>query len=220
MNRAVPAGRYVVVEVVDSGCGIPREVVDRIFEPFFTTKGPGKGTGLGLSTALGIVRSHGGVVTVESEPARGSVFKVYLPAKDADASDLALAQASTPSPRGQGQLILLVEDDASVLAITQQTLQLHGYEIMTAEDGAQAMGLYAMHRDRIRLVVTDMMMPVMEGAAFIAALRRMDPGIRIIATSGLHGNAIKASNAGVHDFLEKPYTAHALLALVARVLTD
>ncbi len=218
MNRVVPAGRYVVIEVFDAGTGIPSDVLDRIFEPFFTTKGPGKGSGLGLSTVLGIVRSHGGAVTVESELGKGSTFRVYLPARP-DSGSAAGPDPEKAYPHGRGECVLVVDDDGAVLSIASQTLRSYGYEVLTAEDGAQAMAIFAMHRERIRVIVTDMMMPVMDGAALIAALRRVDPAIRIIATSGLHGNAGKAGNAGEKHFLTKPYTAGALLTLLAEVLT-
>ncbi|GAB1488419.1 hypothetical protein MASR2M8_08640 [Opitutaceae bacterium] len=219
MNRVVPAGRYVVIEVADMGTGISRELLDRIFEPFFTTKGPGKGSGLGLSTVLGIVRSHGGAVTVESEVGKGSTFRVYLPARPD--SGLATGTAVEENhPCGQGECILVVDDDSAVLSIASQILRSYGYEVLTADDGAQAMAIFAMHRERIRVIVTDMMMPVMDGAALIAALRRVDPEIRIIATSGLHGNAAKAGNAGVRHFLAKPYTAGILLTALAEVLAS
>ncbi len=220
MNRTIPAGRYVAIDVIDTGSGIPRDVVDRIFEPFFTTKEPGKGTGLGLSTALGIVRNHGGVVTVESESGKGSTFRVYLPAQADSAATVADSEIPAERPRGQGELILVVEDDASVLSITTQTLRTYGYEVLTAEDGAQAMGLYALHRDRIAAVLADIMMPVMDGVALITALRRVNPEARIIATSGLHGNAAKAISAGAQHFLMKPYNGEAILGTLHRLLHE
>ena len=182
-NRGVPAGRYVLLEVSDTGCGLP---VDRIFEPFFTTKEVGKGTGLGLSTVLGIVRSHGGVINVYSEPPKGSVFKVYLPAQPAGDSAGPVAAAPPEAlPRGHGELILLVDDEPAILEVTQCTLETFGYRVITAEDGAQAIALFAAHPHEVAVVITDIMMPVMDGPALILALRRIDPKVRIIAASGL-----------------------------------
>jgi CheY-like chemotaxis protein len=200
---------------------MPREVIDRIFEPFFTTKELGKGTGLGLSTVLGIVRSHGGFVNVYSEVGKGSTFTLHLPAQSDDAPGAgAVTIATERLPRGNGELILVVDDEASVRDVTRQTLESFGYRVVTAEDGAQAVGLYARHRDAVAAVLTDMMMPVMDGPALIAALQRIDPGIRIIAASGLstNGNVARAVHAGVKHFLAKPYTADAMLTLLKEVL--
>ena len=223
MNRTVSPGRYVVISVTDTGWGIPREIMDRIFDPFFTTKEIGKGTGLGLSTVMGIVRSHGGFVNVYSEPGKGTTFKIYLPAQGGDESGIQKREASVEQfPRGNGELILVVDDEASILDITKQTLEAFGYGVITADDGAQAIGQFALTRDRVKLVLTDMMMPVMDGPALIAALRRIDPHVRIIAASGLNanGNVAKAANLGVKHFLPKPYSADTLLVALQRVLSE
>jgi PAS domain S-box-containing protein len=222
MNHGVTPGRYVLIQVTDNGCGMPKEVIDRIFEPFFTTKEIGKGTGLGLSTVIGIVRSHGGFVNVYSEPGKGSAFKVYLPAQlERDGAE-SPEPAIEKFPRGNDELILVVDDEASILDITKQTLRAFGYKVLTAEDGAQAIGLYAMHRAEIAVVLTDMMMPVMDGPALIAALRRIDPKARIIAASGLNanGNVARAASAGVKHFLAKPYSADTMLTLLKKVLGE
>lgn len=216
------AGQYVVVQVTDSGCGMPQEVIDRIFEPFYTTKELGKGTGLGLSTVLGIVRSHGGFVNVYSEVGRGSTFKVYLPAHEASVGPVAARPVGEPLPRGNGELILVVDDETSILDITKQTLLAFGYRVLTAEDGAQAISLYALQRDEVALVITDMMMPVMDGSALIRAMQRINPKVRVIAASGLKGNQdlARATSAGVKHFLPKPYSADMLLQLIDLVLRN
>jgi len=222
MNRGVAAGRYVVIQVTDSGSGIPKEIIDRIFEPFFTTKEVGKGTGLGLSTVLGIVRSHGGFVNVYSEVGKGSTFKVHLPAMaEGDRADQA-GRTEEALPRGNGELILVVDDEVSILDITKQTLQAFGYRVVTAEDGAQAISLYALQRDEVAVILTDMMMPVMDGPALIAALRRINPRVRIIGASGLNanGSVARAAAVGVKHFLPKPYSADALLTMIRQVLRD
>ena len=222
MNRGVTPGPYVMIEVADNGCGIPQPVIDRIFEPFFTTKEIGKGTGLGLSTVQAIARSHGGFVNVYSEEGRGSTFKVYLPAlADGSAADAA-ASAEERLPRGNGELVLLVDDESPILDVTGQTLEAFGYATLKAEDGAQAIALYASHRDQVAVVLTDMMMPVMDGPALIAALRRIDPKVLVIAASGLdtNANAIRAATIGVKHFLAKPYSADAMLRLLKTVLAE
>ena len=220
MNRGVSPGRYVALSVTDTGIGMPREVIDRIFDPFFTTKEIGKGTGLGLSTVLGIVRSHGGFVNVYSEPGKGSTFKVYLPAQEGAAAGDPVQSEAEKFPRGNGELILIVDDEASILDITKQTLEAFGYRVITAEDGAQAIGQFALARDQVAVVLTDMMMPVMDGPSLIVALKRIDPQVRIIAASGLNanGNVAKAANVGVKHFLPKPYSADTLLTTLRQVI--
>ncbi len=222
MNTQLEAGRYVVLEVADEGTGMSEEIMNRLWEPFFTTKEVGEGTGLGLPTALSIVQSHGGTITVYSEVGRGSVFKVYLPA----AEDLDMTQIAEPGAqdllRGNGELILLVDDEASILSITRHTLETFGYRVITADDGAQAVGVYADHRNEIDLVLTDIMMPVMDGVALIKALRRMDPDVRIVAASGINGNqeVLDSGPAAVQWFLEKPYSASELLQTVSLALRN
>ena len=221
MNRGAGAGSYVVIEVGDTGCGIPKEIVERIFDPFFTTKEPGKGTGLGLSTVLGIVRSHGGFVNVDSEPGKGTTFKVYLPAHiDGRESEVSLASPER-LPKGAGELVLVVDDERSILDVTRQTLEAFGYRVLTAEDGAQAIGIYAQQSDEVAVVITDMMMPTMDGAMLMAALQRIKPAVKVIAVSGLSTNQPVAAATGcaAGSFLIKPYTAEELLVLLKKVLT-
>ena len=222
MNRGLAAGRYVVIKVIDDGIGIPPEIIDRIFEPFFTTKQIGQGTGLGLSTVLAIVRSHGGLVNVYSEPGKGSTFKVYLPAQAESVVPENGAPGDERFPRGSGELVLVADDEQSIANVTRQSLEAFGYRVVTAEDGAQAISQYAMRQQEIALVLTDMMMPVIDGAALIAALRRINPRVRIIAMSGLYANAhvAQASHAGVRHFLAKPFSTEALLRLVAQALHE
>jgi CheY-like chemotaxis protein len=215
----VTPGKYVLLQVVDNGTGIPKEAIERIFEPFFTTKEIGKGTGLGLSTVLGIVRSHGGFVNVYSEPGQGTTFKVYIPAQ-LEGVVVEPARIAEGLPRGNGELILVVDDEAAIRDITKQTLETFGYRVATAEDGAEAIGMYAADRTAFAVVITDMMMPVMDGLSLIAALKRISPEVRIIAASGLNANAnlAKATSAGVKGFLAKPYSADTMLILLKEIL--
>ena len=218
LRPEISPGRHVRIEVSDTGCGMSPQVIERIFEPFFTTKEMGKGTGLGLSTALGIVRSHGGFISVKSAVHEGSVFTLHLPAPPETApQDFPPPGEPETLPRGNGELVLVVDDEALVRDVTKQTLEAFGYRVVTAEDGAQAMGVYALHRADIAAVLTDMMMPFMGGAALIAALIRLDPSIKIIAASGLNTNS-DVINAGVRHFLAKPYTADALLSVLKNAL--
>ena len=197
-------GPYLRLEIADTGEGIPREHLDRIFEPFFTTKEIGRGTGLGLSTVIGIVKSHGGFVAVASEVGRGSAFTVCLPAA------VGAAEGEMPSPTarelGQNELILVVDDEAPVLRAISLALEAHNYRVLTAHDGREALAVFAQHREGIRLVVTDIMMPGMSGVALIRALRALEPGLRIIAASGLHDQDRRDELAllGVTAILAKP----------------
>jgi len=219
MHMEASPGRFVLIRVTDTGAGIPAQHLNKIFEPFFTTKEYGKGTGLGLSTALGIVKSHGGFVDVYSEVNQGTQFKIYLPAvssaglKAAEAEHLEL-------PVGHGELVLVVDDEAAIREIAKGTLEAYGYQVMTAGDGTEAVALYAQHRDQVRVVLTDMMMPFMDGPATIRALQKLDPHVKIIASSGLaaDGKVAEAANAGVKTFLSKPYTAEKLLKALAEIL--
>jgi PAS domain S-box-containing protein len=208
-------GPYVVLGVEDSGHGIAPEHLDRIFEPFFTTKEVGKGTGLGLSTVHAIVREHQGFVTVQSSPGRGSLFRVHLPAQPelAPADRLPLPG---PSPRGDGQTILVIDDETALRDLVRHNLEHHGYRVLLAGDGAEGVALYAQHRDHITVVVTDMAMPIMDGPATISALRRINPRVPIIAMSGHDPSGIFSRKAAsqVHHFLAKPFTADALRAAI------
>ncbi|HXG30108.1 MAG TPA: response regulator [Thermodesulfobacteriota bacterium] len=220
-NIDARVGPYVVITVSDTGIGIPPEIIDRIFEPFFTTKGPDKGTGLGLSTTFGIVKGHGGFINVYSEVGKGTRFMVYLPAIETSQTKEARARREKGLPLGNGELILVVDDEASILEITRATLETYGYRVITASDGVEAIALYIENQKEIKAVILDMMMPIMDGAATIRALRRIDPGVKVIAVSGLKGNegATMVSESEVKAFLSKPYTAESLLKTLHGILT-
>lgn len=221
MHIEAKAGRFVMISVSDTGPGMSPEVQSRIFEPFFTTKEMTKGTGLGLSTALTIVKSHGGFINVYSELHRGSQFTLYLPAIDMPGA-VELAGLQTNLPLGKGELILVVDDEESIREITRGTLETFGYRVLTANDGTEALALYADKKNDIAAVLTDMVMPFMDGPATIRALQRMNSKVRIIAASGL-GTGQRAGEGvleGVSIFLNKPYTAEKLLTALAQVLKD
>ena len=220
MNSQALPGRYVQISVADSGTGMPPELIERIFEPFFTTKEINKGTGLGLSTVMAIVKSHGGIVNVYSELGKGTTFKIYLPATESPSERHDKLVQLVNLPRGSGETILVIDDEASILTITRQTLEAFGYEVLTAVDGADAVGIYAQRREGIAVVLTDMAMPIMDGAATIHALRRINPAVKIIAASGLdaNGGTTKGTKANVTYFLAKPYTAETLLRTLRTAL--
>jgi two-component system, cell cycle sensor histidine kinase and response regulator CckA len=216
------AGSYLLVEVEDDGEGMAPEVRDRAFEPFFTTKAHGVGTGLGLSTAVAIIESHDGFLHVYSEPGRGTRFRVYLPCDLAPQEQPATPRADTDPPRGAGQCVLVVEDEAAIRAMTRQTLETYGYRVLEAANGAEAVAVFAREDGGVDVVLTDMMMPVMDGPATIHALQNLDPDVQVIGASGLHGNGkvAQAAAAGVRHFLPKPYETRRLLEVLAEVLGD
>ena len=218
MMSGAKAGPYVIVQIADTGIGMRPEIVDRIFDPFFTTKKLGQGTGLGLSTSMAIIKSHGGFIRVDSEAGKGSEFKVYLPAEGEVADAEAVNMGAAP-PRGNGELVLVVDDEASVREVTQQMLENFGYGALVATDGADAVAVFAEHPE-VAVVVMDMMMPVMDGPTTIQVLLSMAPDLPIIAASGLADTG--ATNAvaalGVKHFLPKPYTGAALLRLLKLTL--
>jgi two-component system cell cycle sensor histidine kinase/response regulator CckA len=209
------AGRYVLLTVKDTGGGMPPEIQQRIFDPFFTTKEIGKGTGLGLSTALTIIKSHGGFINVYSEAGKGTQFTIYLPAAESQTSAKEIRTA-LPYPTGNGELVLVVDDEENIRQITKATLEKFGYRTLIAADGTEALAIYAQNAAEINLVLTDMAMPFMDGAATIRALRRLNPTLPIIAASGLPPADINDLN--VNAFLSKPYTAEKLLTTIAEIV--
>ncbi|MBI4663263.1 MAG: response regulator [Verrucomicrobia bacterium] len=219
MHPHLKPGPHVELKIADTGTGIPPEIKARIFEPFFTTKETGKGTGLGLSTARSIVKNHAGDITCYSEVGQGTEFKIYLPALRSAATEAAAAEMRA-LPTGSGELILVADDEAAILNIAKQTLEMFGYKVLTASDGAEAIASCAQHTGKIRVLVTDMGMPIMDGPATIRAVRRIDPRIKIVAASGL-GSGVKVTDPEqlqVEAFLPKPYTAELLVKTVYEVL--
>ena len=211
LGRPIQPGRYLVIEVRDTGAGMSRRVLDRIFEPFFTTKSDTHGTGLGLPTVLGIVQGHGGFVDVDSSVGRGSTFRVHLPtaAMAGTTGDRALQRQP-----GTGELILIVDSERTAIAGTQRELEASGYRTLTATNGAQGFTLFATMQNDISLVVANPRVPVMEGMSFMAAVRRVAPAMAIVATDD--GDASCRDNATC--LLEKPHTPEALLAAVRQAL--
>jgi PAS domain S-box-containing protein len=220
MNSQAKAGRHVLISVTDSGTGMPPELLDKIFEPFFTTKERGQGTGLGLSTVFAIVKSHGGFINVYSEVGKGTNFKIYLPASETPSDEQRKLAQQVSMPRGKGETVLVIDDEPSILNIAGKTLQSFGYKVLTATDGADGMAVYLEHKNEIAVVLTDMMMPIMDGPATIHALTRIDPNLKIIAASGLntHGEITKVTGMGIKHFLTKPYTAAILLKTLRAIL--
>jgi len=213
-------GSYVVWRVRDTGTGIPPEVLERIFEPFFSTKGPDKGTGLGLSTVLGIVKSHGGFIRVYSVSGQGSTFSIHLPA-DPSAAAIRGESTTTSNPFvAHGEMVLVVDDEATVRKISRSVLTAMKFQVVTASDGTEALMQVAEKRADIRVVITDLHMPNMDGLTFVRVLRHMMPSVGIIVSSGRvdERDRLAFKELGVTTLLEKPFSREKLIAALQLVL--
>jgi len=206
------AGNYVVVAISDTGTGISPEIIEKIFDPFFTTKRVGKGTGLGLSTVMGITKSHGGFVTVDTETGKGSTFHVYLPASPGQNIETR-TPAKPALKNGNGEWILLVDDEASIRTVTAAALKASGYHVLAAKDGIDALTIYAEHLNKVAVVLTDLMMPLLDGVKLTQALMAMNKGVAVIAATGQPDEAREAelNQLGVKAILQKPYSTATLL---------
>jgi signal transduction histidine kinase/ligand-binding sensor protein/CheY-like chemotaxis protein len=208
-------GSYAMLSIADSGMGISQKNIAKIFDPFFTTKEIGKGTGLGLSTVIGVVRSHGGFVTVESKEDQGCTFKVFLPHAINDAAEYGPV-ASFEVPRGEGETILVVDDEVLIAKTTAMVLKKNGYQALTAADGIEALAVYREHADEIHIVLTDVIMPGMGGVQLARALKEINPRVKIIASTGQPSKKRQSQlqALGVKVILRKPYDAGKLLAVL------
>lgn len=222
MTVGATAGPHVLFKVSDTGTGITRETIEKIFDPFFTTKELGQGTGLGLSTAIGIVKSHGGFMEVESEVGHGTDFKVFLPANTTEPAATQVSEAA-PLPPAHGELLLIVDDEQSILEVAEIILKNHGYQVLTAADAPEALAIFALRMNEIELVLTDLAMPFMDGVALIRTLQKMKPDIRVIASTGRggqNGRADEIVHLNVRASLTKPYNKTKLLETLHDVLTQ
>jgi len=218
-HATLPSGAYILLAVSDTGVGMSREALAHVFEPFFTTKPRGQGTGLGLSTCYGIVRQSGGDLTVYSEPNRGTTFKIYLPRVSAE-QPVATPGIRLTSPAGMGRCVLVVEDEELVRSATCKILLARGYEVLEAASPAAALELCAAHPEPIQLLLTDVVMPGMNGPEMAEQLRKLRPNLAVLYMSGYTDATIM--NHGVTGgriaFLPKPFTPDSLAAKVAEVL--
>ncbi len=218
-SDVLKVGNHVLLSVTDSGEGIPREIIDRIYDPFFTTKPLGKGTGLGLATTLGIVRSYGGDMNVYSEPGVGTKFSVYLPCSKRFAPAESTKDVPQQSLNGNGEAILIVDDETLILESARETLESSHYRVFAASRGSEAIEIFEKQQTQIKLVVLDMMMPGMDGFQTKDALRQFDPAVRIVGSSGLRRpNQDGERWQDINGFLPKPYTAEQLLQVVRTAL--
>jgi len=222
MTPGAKPGPHVLLRVEDTGMGIAPGIIDRIFDPFFTTKEVGKGTGLGLSTVVGIVKSHGGFVRLQSILGRGSDFQVYLPAVP-DGKEKIDSSRDSAIARGHGELLLVVDDEEVIRDVVRAVLVQHGYRVITAQDGADATNQFARQPNEIEAVITDLDMPVMDGVTLIRVLRKINPDLPIIISTGIASNSARGGSnreiesLGVKTILKKPYTAETVLQAVHRL---
>jgi two-component system, cell cycle sensor histidine kinase and response regulator CckA len=220
MPGATP-GAYVAIRVSDTGSGMPRATVEKIFDPFFTTKEVGKGTGLGLSSALGIVKSHSGFISVYSELDKGTTFKIFLPAQ---IGDEAINRGEMPAEllHGHGELILCVDDEQNILQVTQMILEQKGYKVLTAHDGPEAVAIFAREMNSISAVLTDIGLPFMDGVTLIRSLKKLKPSMPFIASTGQteHSKAKQLEELGVSALLHKPYDTQKLLETLRSAISS
>ncbi|MEX2382567.1 MAG: PAS domain S-box protein [Opitutales bacterium] len=224
LNPGARPGNHVSIEVEDTGSGIPDEIRERIFDPFFTTKEQGKGTGLGLTTVMSIVKSHNGFVDVQSELGRGTRFTVLLPGEPRNPENPAAAPESagkrSPAAEGNIEMLLVVDDEESIRFTAKAALEHFGYRVLSAKNGREAVALYERHGSEIAAVVTDMAMPVMDGPATMRALRKINPQVKLIASSGHtnHETLVEVIGFAPDRFLGKPYTVESLMKVVEQIL--
>jgi PAS domain S-box-containing protein len=221
MIAGLTEGPHIAIEVSDAGSGIPSKIAERIFDPFFTTKPVGKGTGLGLSTVLGIVRSHGAVINLSNRPGGGTIFRIIIPAITSH------GMASVPAPvaahpAGGSETILIVDDEENVRFAAGAVLELHGYRVLLAADGTEALAIFAQNSATIDAVLTDITMPFLDGVALVRAFQRMRPGLPIIASTGQGQNerAAELKAVGLESILKKPYNAEVLLRTIESKLEN
>jgi two-component system cell cycle sensor histidine kinase/response regulator CckA len=212
-------GPFVVISVEDTGTGITSGVLAQMWEPFFTTKGEGKGTGIGLSTVRSIVEGHNGFLSVQTLLGQGSTFTVYLPAAEAAPGSVGPSEAEANPAQGNGELILVVDDEPHIREMASSMLSRSGYRVLTACDGAEAVAIMASRASEIRVIVTDLVMPNLDGAALASIAQHLNPSVKLLAISGLSsaGRKGKAERFG-GAFLFKPFKVQALLSAVHQLL--
>jgi len=218
-HKGFVPGQFVMLAVSDNGCGMDKEILDKIFEPFFTTKDVDKGTGLGLSMVYGIVKQNNGFINVYSEPGKGTTIKIYLPRHEGKMLEIQ-GESTANIPQGSGETILLVEDDLSILNLTEKILNSLNYEVLATDTCKGAMTLAQEHADGIHLLVTDVIMPEMNGRELSERLKSLYPDLKCMFMSGYTANAI--AHHGVLDegvsFIQKPFSKRDLAAIVRKIL--
>ena len=214
----IKPGRYVKISVSDTGVGIDASIRERIFDPFFTTREVGKGTGLGLASSYGIIRNHGGIIDVKSEKGKGSTFDIYLPAAKSKVIDQRSEVSEVIKPGSE--TILLVDDEGIIIDVTPEMLTELGYEVLTARSGEEALEQYRINRDKIDLVILDMIMPGMGGGETYDRLKQIDPEITVLLSSGysIDGQATEILKRGCNGFIQKPFNIEILSKKIREIL--
>ena len=212
-------GSWLVLHIEDTGTGIPPETLVHIWEPFFTTKGAGKGTGLGLSTVRGIVETHKGFIDLKTESGRGTAIRVYIPAAEVTSRSLNPDAAKPVVTRGSGELVLIVDDERTIREIAAATLSHFGYRVIVAKDGSEAVAMFATRSREIRMVITDVSMPNLDGAILASVVHKLNPAVKILAMSG-HNSSSTGSQIREYAsaYLVKPFKTDDLLTTVQRLL--
>lgn len=218
LNPGIKPGDFVLLTVSDNGCGLEPAMLDKVFDPFFTTKAIGQGTGLGLAIVYGIVEQNHGCIKVASTLGVGSTFKIYLPSHPAVMEEL-IATAALSSPLGQGETILVVEDDPDILQLTQHILTQHNYQVITATMPSTALLLAKTHHDEIALLLTDVMMPEMNGYELAAQISALSPKIKCLFMSGYTADTFKVVPLNPDTFIQKPFTSQELIEHISKLLT-
>ncbi|MBS1233098.1 MAG: putative sensorkinase/phosphatase protein, partial [Nitrospirae bacterium] len=203
-----------MLSVSDTGTGIPKEVINRIFDPFFTTKEKGKGTGLGLATVYGIVKDHKGYISVQSDLGKGTTFEIYFPVSDRSCQKVVKPRVSMIEGN---ENILIIDDDNDVLNLISDLLETHGYHVMPVSNSLNAIDIFKTNLAKINLVITDIVMPLMEGNDLIRILKNIKPEIRILVISG-YSDATIREDGSIDAFLKKPFERTELLTIVRRIL--
>jgi len=215
---AVKPGNYVKISVTDTGVGIDEAIQQKIFDPFFTTKEMGRGTGLGLASVYGIIKNHGGIINVYSVKGHGTTFNIYLLASGKDVvEEKKLSNEVLP---GDGT-VLLVDDEQLIIDVGTEILKSLGYEVLTARSGKEALDIYSNNRDRIDIVLLDLVMPGMSGGDTFAGLKEMNPDVRVLLSSGysINGQASFLLKKGCNGFIQKPYNMKDLSQKIHEILT-
>jgi two-component system sensor histidine kinase EvgS len=214
-------GEYVMLAVRDNGCGMDSHTLENLFEPYYTTKDVGKGTGLGLATVYGIVKQNGGFIQVESEPSNGATFRLYLPRQEGGENRMA-PDENLEIPGGKGETLLIVEDEVAILKLAQTILTRLGYTVLTASSPVQALALAEAHADEIDLLITDVVMPEMNGRSLAEHLHNLYPALKILFISGYTADVI--AHRGVlgtgTNFVQKPFTQRELAIRVSQALAS